>query len=107
LSHGRWQLVSGVQSKDFYCSSNQLASLKNINRQIKKMNGKFYAHGNPSLTKNLVGLILIDGLTKIEIDNKEIEAILNSHVGQPNRKKAMLTCQQELIEAGFEEAADL
>ena len=91
---------------DFECEENKLTSLEGIHKQIKKIKGKFYAPDN-KLESHLLGLILIDGITRIEIDNKDIEEILNRHLQQTNKKLAMLQCQQELIDAGFEEAAQL
>ena len=108
---GSNQLVSlagapTVVGRGFYCYNNKLTSLEGIHKQIKKINGKFHATGM-KLESHLLGLILIDGITRIEIDNKDIEEILNRHLHQPNKKLAMLTCQQELIDAGYEEAAQL
>ena len=91
---------------DFECEENKLTSLEGIHKQIEKINGKFYAPDN-KLESHLLGLILIDGITRIEIDNKDIEEILNRHLQQTNKKLAMLQCQQELIDADFEEAAQL
>lgn len=94
-------------SGDFYCNNNSnLKSLKDIHRRIKSIDRKFHAVNCP-LIENLLGLILIDGIKDILIDNKKIQAILNKYLLQPNKKLAMLKCQQELIEAGFEEAAQL
>ena len=92
---------------NFHCSNNKLTSLAGIHKQIKKISGMFSAAGNPRLKSNLLGLLLIDGITEIEIDDEEIAVILNRHLLQPNKKLAMLQCQQELIEAGFDEAAQL
>ena len=92
--------------RGFYCYNNKLASLEGIHKQIKKINGSFFAAGM-KLESHLLGLILIDGITQIEIDNKDIEEILNRHLRHPNKKLAMLQCQQELIDAGFDEAAQL
>ena len=73
-------------SGNFWCSNNKLTSLEGIHKQIKKINGKFTATSNLGLTSHLLGLILIDGITEIKIDNKDIEEILNRHLQQPNKK---------------------
>ena len=92
---------------DFIVVKNKIESLALIHKSIKKINGIFNAADNPGLTKNLLGLIMISGLTKIVLDNKEIAGIMNRHLKAESKKLAMLKCQQELIEAGFEEAAQL
>ena len=90
----------------FSCKNNKLESLSQIHKHIKFIGGVLDVRFNP-LTKNLLGLILIDGLIEIRLDNKNIAGILNKYLLQSNKKRAMLQCQQELIEAGFDEAAQL
>ena len=91
----------------FSCAYNKLASLHLIHKQIKKMDGGFFAEHNIHLTKNLLGLLLIPGLAYVRLSHKDIANIINKHLTNPNKKIGMLQCQQELIEAGFEEAAQL
>ena len=89
----------------FLCGGNKIKSLSMIHKRIKSINGEFGAYNNKKLESNLLGLLLIDGITRISLDNIYIAAIMNKYLGRPNKKIAMLTCQQELIDAGFEEAA--
>ena len=87
----------------FNCKNNQLESLHNIHKIIKKMNGNFYANNNP-IKSHVLGLMLIDGITGVKLDNKEVENILNDGI---KNKKHWTEVQAELEEAGFEEYAQL
>jgi hypothetical protein len=64
----------------------------------------FVATGNP-IKSHVLGLMLIDGLKTIRLDNKQVEEILNRHLGKG--RAGMLMAQEELIEAGLEEFAQL
>lgn len=86
-----------------YCSFNQLTSLEGIHKLIKKINGTLYCHRNPIKTGG-IGLILIEGLRRIDADQLAFE-IINKYIGQG--KKGLLYCQDELIEANLEEYAKL
>ena len=85
------------------CGHNQLTSLEGIHKLIKKINGDIYIEGN-SITSGGIGLILIDGLTKI-ISSHPAFKIINKYLGQG--KKGLLLCQDELINADYEEYAKL
>jgi len=89
----------------FYCSDNQLTSLEGIHLQIKKIGGKFYCI-DTRLKSHVLGLLLIKGLTRAELDDTRVEAVLNKHL--PSRgMRDVLEAQEELIEAGLEEFAQL
>ena len=88
----------------FSCSVNKLTSLKDVHRHITEINGKFYAVGNP-ITSHVLGLLLIKGATRVYLDNKQVEEILNRYLGKG--RAGMLMAQEELIEAGLEEFAQL
>jgi hypothetical protein len=51
--------------------------------------------------------MLIDGLRSVTMDNKEVEDIINKYLNEPMSKQRMIDCQNELIDAGFEEYAQL
>ena len=89
---------------NFDCSYNRLTSLEGIHQQIKTIAGAFYAPENP-IKSHVLGLMLINEITKIELDNKQVEEILNRHLGKG--RAGMLMAQEELIEAGLEEFAQL
>ncbi len=88
----------------FSCSVNKLTSLKDVHKHITEINGKFYAVGNP-ITSHVLGLLLIRGVTRVYLDDKQVEEILNRHFG--TGRAGMLMAQEELIEAGLEEFAQL
>ena len=87
----------------FSCASNQLTSLEGVHKIIKKINGMMNLRGNP-IESGGIGLIMIDGLTKI-ISDLPAFRIIEKYLGQG--KKGLLLCQDELIEAGYEEYAKL
>jgi hypothetical protein len=86
-------------SGDFYCDNNQLTSLQGVHKIIMTLNGDFDCQGNP-ITSGGIGLLLIEGLTGITADQPAFD-IIEKYLGQG--KKGLLLCQDELIEAGYEE----
>ena len=89
----------------FDCSNNnKIASLKDVHKHVTEIKGEFYAFNNP-IESHVLGLILIKGLTKIQLKNKQVAKILNRHLGKG--RVGMLMAQEELIEAGLEEFAQL
>jgi len=91
---------------DFYCYNNQLTSLADIHKHLKKMNGTFFADGNP-IKSNVIGLLLVKGCNKVELDNKQVEEILNRHLKSPFGHLRLLECQEDLLSGGLEEYAKL
>ena len=89
---------------DFYCSYNKLTSLKDVYKHITEIKGIFYALKNP-INSHVLGLLLIKGVTEVRLDNKQVTEILNRHLGKG--RAGMLMAQEELIEAGLEEFAQL
>ena len=88
----------------FYCAFNELTSLKDVHKHIAEIKGEFCAVANP-INSHVLGLLLIKGVTKVQLDNKQVEEILNRHFGKG--RVGMLMAQEELIEAGLEEFAQL
>jgi hypothetical protein len=68
--------------------------------------GVFYLDKNP-IKSHVLGLLLIDGLRRVALDNEEVEAIINDHLRKPMSKQRMINCQNALIDAGYEEYAQL
>jgi hypothetical protein len=87
---------------NFYCSGNKLTSLKDVHKQIKSIGGTFYLIKNP-LKSHVLGLLKIKGCKKVELDNKEAEKIINKYLPEGD----LFNCQEELIEAGLDEYAQL
>ena len=88
----------------FSCSVNKLTSLKDVHKHITEIRGKFYAVNNP-IESHVLGLLLIKGVTEVRLNNKRVKEILNRHLGKG--RVGMLMAQEELIEAGLEEFAQL
>lgn len=91
--------------KSFFCDSNKLTSLENVHLQIKHIGMSAYFDGNP-IESHVLGLLLIDGLGRIELDNKDVRDILNGHLPSKGMESVLLA-QEELIMAGYEEYAQL
>ena len=89
---------------DFSCYNNELTSLKDVYKHVTEIKGTFYAIKNP-IKSHVLGLLLIKGVTEVRLDNKQVEEILNRHFGKG--RAGMLMAQEELIEAGLEEFAQL
>ena len=88
---------------DLDCFSNCLSSLHNIHKQIKHIGGYADFRKNP-ITSCVLGLLLINGLTDIFLDNKNVQSIINKHL---KGDRDIFACQEELIENGFDEYAQL
>ena len=95
-----------IVNGNFNCSDNKLKSLKGIHKQLHQINGTFFARGNP-IVSNVIGILLVKGCKKIHINNEEVEAILNKYLPNTSGMLSVLECQSELIEAGYEDYAEL
>jgi hypothetical protein len=89
---------------NFSCVDNQITSLEGIHKQIKKLNGKFIAPDNP-IKSHVLGLLLIEGITEIYLDNRQVQNILNKHLGKG--KAGLLTARQELLDLDLDDYAEL
>lgn len=88
---------------ELVCDDNNLTSLHNIHMQIKHIGIEARFRRNP-LKSHVLGLLLIDGLESVLMDNKKVQDIINKHL---NGDRGTLACQEDLIEAGFEDFAQL
>jgi hypothetical protein len=88
---------------NFYCTKNKLTSLHNIHKHIKHIRA-FAGFGNNPITSHVLGLLLIDGLKGVYLDNNEVTDIICKHL-QGDRD--VFACQEELINAGYEDFAQL
>ena len=87
-----------------------LTSLRNIHKYTQQILGDFYCGDNP-IKSHMLGLLLIKGLTYSACNSddnmyKPIQ-IINNYLKQPMSKQRMFDCQEELIQAGFKEYAQL
>jgi hypothetical protein len=105
-NHNNLTSLQGAPSSiggSFFGGENKLTSLEGIHKLIKKIGGGFYCNSNP-IKSGGIGLILIEGLTQIGADPPAFK-IIRKYLGQG--KKGLLRCQDELIDAGYEEFARL
>jgi hypothetical protein len=75
-----------------------------VYKHITEIKGIFDASDNP-IKSHVLGLLLIKGVTEVRLDNRHVEEIINRHLGKG--RAGMLMAQEELIEAGLEEFAQL
>lgn len=105
-SHNELESLEGAPSHiagDFICRSNNLKSLKGINKIIKHIGG--YANfSDNEISSNILGLLRIEGLKNVILDDDTVENIINKHLAGD---RDIFACQEELIDAGFEEYAKL
>ena len=87
----------------FLCNDNLFKTLHNIHKHIKQINGYANFNNNP-IKSHVLGLLLISGLQMAVFDNKKVTEIINKHLAAD---RDVFACQEELIEAGLEEFAQL
>lgn len=88
---------------DLDMGGNNLRSLKGIHKLVKHVGGVAYFQGNP-IKSHVLGLLVIDGLKRVMLTNDKVSAIINKHLKGDRDVNA---CQEELIDAGFEDFAQL
>ncbi len=87
----------GSVGRDFYCSSNRLTTLVGVHKILKRIGGELFIRNN-SIKTGGIGLILVEGLTKIDAEHPAFK-IINGFLGQGNR--GILRCQEVLHEANL------
>ncbi len=93
----------GTVGRNFWFDRNRLTSLVGVHRIIRRINGILYIRENP-IESGGIGLILVEGLTRIIADQPAFE-IIEQYLGQGMR--GLLRCQEALHEAGYGEFAKL
>ena len=88
------------------CAANKLTSLHDIHKLIKNMDGVFWANSNP-ITSCILGVLLIRGCIGLMIDNIRVKNIIIKHLPNNYGFQGVLACQNELLDAGFDEYAKL
>lgn len=87
---------------DLNLKNNKFTSLKDIHKHITNIWGGANFEGNP-IKSNILGLLKIKQLRAVQFDDIELEEIINKYLPEGD----IFACQQELIDAGFEEYARL
>lgn len=99
-------------------TNNPINSLHNIHKHMKTINGsiKFadLQSGTCPIKSHVLGLLLIRGLRRAVLSTgfeneklKVVEDIINKYLPNDKGRASLIDCQNELIEAGFEEFAQL
>lgn len=105
-SHNELDSLEGAPSRiagDFICRSNNLKSLKGIYKIIKHIGGKANFSDN-EISSNILGLLRIEGLKNVILDDDTVENIINKHLAGD---RDIFACQEDLIDAGYEALAEL
>lgn len=88
--------------RSFHCHDNRLTSLHNIHKQITMC--KLMDFANNPIKSHVLGLLKIKGLDIVMFNNVSgLEKIISKYLPEGD----LIECQQELIEAGLEEYAQL
>lgn len=87
---------------NLWCSNNRIESLENIHEQILEINGIADFESNP-IKSHVLGLLLIKSLKKVNFDNRQLANIINKYLPLGD----IMACQNELIDAGLEEFAQI
>jgi hypothetical protein len=78
-----------------------IKNLHNIHKYVKSIKA-FWLSSNP-IESHVLGLLKINDLESVQLDNKDVEAIINEYLPLGD----IFECQSKLIEAGYEEYAQL
>jgi hypothetical protein len=70
---------------------------------IKHIGDTIYLNKNP-IKSHILGLLKIDGLNEVKLDNKVAEEIINRELDE---NRSILSAIRDLTEAGLEEFAKL
>lgn len=85
----------------------KITTLHNIHKVVRLLNGELHLNSTP-IKSNILGVMMIRGLTKIDGLQggplQKAQEIINSHL---KGERDVHMCQEDLIQAGFEEAAEL
>ena len=85
---------------------NKITSLHDIHKIINLMNGGIYLANNP-ITSCVLGVLLIKGCGYLQLDNFQVQQIINKYLPNHRGFSAVIDCQSELLDAGYDEYAKL
>lgn len=100
---------------DVYLLGNRLSSLEGIHKHIRRIGGILYLEGNP-IKSHVLGLLKIEDLLTVNLAYKlhpllknspplvKVEEIINYHLVMGRN---LLACQEELLDNGLDEYAQL
>lgn len=86
--------------------SGSVTNLQGIHKILRQMNGEFTCiQESKPLESHALGLLMIRGLTKVNLRPTQLEEILNKHLQAEERD--VNACQEDLVEAGLTAFAKL
>lgn len=106
VDKNKLQSLEGIAtdiSGDLNCADNKLKSLKGIHKLVKRAGRHADFTGNP-IVSHVLGLLKIEGLEEVRLDNATVANIMNRHL---KGDRDIFACQEELVDVGFEEYAKL
>jgi hypothetical protein len=90
-----------IIGKTLSAKQNRIENLHDIHKHLQSC-VQLVLTDNP-IKSHVLGLLKIEKLTSVELDNSKVEEIINKYLPLGD----IFACQEELIEAGFEEYAKL
>ena len=85
-----------------FLTNNKLTNLKGIHKHLEYCKGVILFQQNP-INSHILGLLKIKNLQGVVFTDNSLTDIINKYLPEGN----LLGCQQELIDAGFEDFAQL
>lgn len=96
-----------VINASFVCYSDSLDTLHNFHKHVTTID--HMAEFHCPFKSNLLPLLMIKSLDHVVLNNvdRKVEQIINNYLPNTRGNDAVYECQNELIDAGFEEYAQL
>jgi hypothetical protein len=104
-----------ISANKIYLNNNPIKSLHNIHKHISSTKSLMFR--GCKITECVLGLLLIPKLTEVVFGPAgittpvdalhDVSTIINKYLKEPMSKQRMIDCQNELIDAGYEEYAQL
>lgn len=99
---------------DLFIAHNKIKTLKDIHKHVEEINGDIWVCGNP-IESHVLGLLMIKGLKKIDMDDSDKNSqeltkalvLIRKYLAKPFTTQRVYDCQDEMIELGLEEYAQL
>jgi hypothetical protein len=85
------------------CNDSGITSLQDVHKHVTEVGGTFYCN---TVKSHVLGLFLIKGLQHVMLGSNRLNGLVNKHLPSKGRT-SMVACAEELINAGFEEYAQL
>ena len=118
--HNNIEIIEGAPGEmfgGFSCTYNNLTTLHDVHRHIKRCTGIFNVSSN-RIASCVLGLLLIEGLRRIiafasrDTDVEDASTIVNAYLKTGSKydggsRGRIVDCQNELIEANLEDFAKL